>query len=392
MPKIRIREVDKTGVAQAAALSNTVYIPGPSKDVFERPVLFTSVSELEAAIDDAGTSSLSYRLAKHLLNYGLYVIYDGLGSEVIENINNTLAKRWEIMKDKASYDVRFLTRGQYSGVDENMINCAAVRGDCIALCDLSETEEDGIERANYAVNTRAKFAGLSNGEYAAAFAPTWYTYNKELSGDNEGTRKQAIPASFGYLFAYAKSIRNNPEWFAVAGSERGVIDELHSVKYEFSGAECEILQGRGASGEVDLDDDADNVGFAINPIAKQNPFGIVIWGNRTLKNNDAKLKTTTQSFLNVRNGVNAIKKSLYTAARKYVFEQNSETLWINFTGQVTPLLNKMKANQGLYDYKFTKLPTTAKARLCANLKIIPIDAVEDFDLTLELTDSLEVVE
>ena len=401
MPKIKITEEDRTGTVQPTALSNAVYIPGPSAAAFTRPILFTSTTELEkvvlgetaqAAEGQAvtKTTSLSYRLAKHLLNYGLPVIYDGLGSS---DTTPDLAKRWEIMKDKASYDVRFLTRGQYGGFDQAMINCAATRGDCIALCDLglADKEISADEKGGYGASIRAKFASISNGEFAAAFAPNWYTYNKELC---EGENKELIPASFGYLFAYAKAIRNNPEWFAIAGSQRGIIDELDSVEYELSNADCEILQGRGASEEVDLDDISgkDNVGFAINPIALQNPFGIVIWGNRTLKNNDAARKTTAQSFLNVRNGVNAIKKSLYTAARKYTFEQNSETLWLNFTGQVTPLLDKMKANQGLDDYKFTRLPTSAKARLRANLKIIPIEAVEDFELNIELTDSLEVVE
>ena len=36
--------------------------------------------------------------------------------------------------------------------------------------------------------------------------------------------------------------------------------------------------------------------------------------------------------------------------------------------------------------------TSEKAKLKAILRIIPIEAIEDFDLTLELTDSLEVTE
>ena len=38
-----------------------------------------------------------------------------------------------------------------------------------------------------------------------------------------------------------------------------------------------------------------------------------------------------------------------------------------------------------------QLPSGVKARLKALVRIVPIEAVEDFDLTLELTDTLEEV-
>ena len=52
----------------------------------------------------------------------------------------------------------------------------------------------------------------------------------------------------------------------------------------------------------------------------------------------------------------------------------------------------MVQSYGIAGYKWIKEETSEKAKLKAILRIIPIEAIEDFDLTLELTDSLEVTE
>ena len=45
-----------------------------------------------------------------------------------------------------------------------------------------------------------------------------------------------------------------------------------------------------------------------------------------------------------------------------------------------------------YGYKLIKEATNKKGTLKAKIRIIPVEAVEDFDLTIELADSLEIVE
>lgn len=384
MPKIKITEQDLTGVINAAVISNTVYVPGVVSSGASpvAPFLVTSTGQLdEAAVAQSLDSScLSYRLARYLLaTYGMYVVYEGLAA----GSTSAATASWDALRDKGLFDIRFLTTGQFGGVIQEEINCAAARGDCTALVDFtsSTTGVDAI---------RQEVSSIASGEYAAAFTPWFTTSNSSLVGVNETSVN--IPASFGFLFAYGRACKNNPQWFAAAGSQRGIIDELSGVLKQYSSAECEQLQARAVTGEVNLDDDGDNVGVAVNPIAYVRPFGYVIWGNRTLRNNDATTGLIATSFLNIRNMVSAIKKSLYNAARQLTFEQNSDNLWINFKTLVSPLLDQMKSSEGLLDYRFVKVPTTKRARLVANLRIIPIEAVEDFDITVELTDSIEVVE
>jgi hypothetical protein len=48
----------------------------------------------------------------------------------------------------------------------------------------------------------------------------------------------------------------------------------------------------------------------------------------------------------------------------------------------------MKADQGIADYKFIKVASNRKAFLSAIVRIVPIEAVEDFDISIYLEDSL----
>jgi len=288
---------------------------------------------------------------------------------------------WALLQDKSVYDIRFLTTGGYAIPSQAMVECAATRGDCVALID----HDRGLTSVSSVRSAMAPFVS----SFSSGFTP-WF----EASLD--GTESLVVPASFGYLFAYARSIQNNPTWYSVAGSFRGIIPELVKVEYEYSSAEVEMLQGRASTMEVGMGEPNDNVGFAINPIAYVSRFGYLIWGNRTLVENEAGqdgvgiLKAT--SFLNVRNLCSDIKKTLYLAARRYTFEQNSNLLWLDFKSQVTPLLDRMVSGNGIEAYTFEQMPTDKKARLSARLTIVPIEGVEDFELEVYLEDSLEVVE
>lgn len=486
MPKILINEVDNTQASVEAALSHTVYIPGRAAKA-TGPVMCYSEAALKE-IQGLDTSSLAFALAVTLLNQGMYVLYEGFDGEGPD------ADSWARLRDRANYDIRFLCAGDFAGTDnsktymQDMIDCAAARGDCVALLDHplamdatgapetfyrllveepadfstnpgkyftrnktyaaitgdvaptfvpnfyyvaanvggttlyfpleSEPNKWDTEYKNYFVVTstyeavdgtpewlpntfykaetspnttvagiREYFSGLTNGVFAAAFTPWFVTKNARFTN---GATDATLPATFGYLTAYAAAIKNYSEYEAVAGATRGRIDLIYEPVVKYTSAECEILQARGEKYEVELDHPEDNVGVAINPIAYVRPFGYVIWGNRTLANNGGATKAT--SFLNVRNLVSTVKKRLYDTARKFTFELNSEVLWTRFSNDITPLLDDMVSGNGLVGYRFNRVATKQKARLKARLTIIPIEAVEDFQLTVELTDALDVTE
>lgn len=414
MPKIQIKEFDKTGVVQRANVSNIVYLPLATKEAVKllnernkSTTLFSSAKELEGSlsnkIDTANKKAVvGYNIARTLINAGFQVLIEGIvpsgESNDIEISDTSIAA----LKDKSLFDVRFLTAGMFNTAKNlsSIAEIAAARQDCIALISLDEDpDKKGGSPFVYNVATvRTAFEGIAAGDagkYAAGFTP-WYETNDVslIKGVTLGAdEKVYIPAGFGYLFAYANMLANNiAEWKAVAGPQRGIIPGLADVCYDYTSADIEMLQARAKNEEVNLDADTDNVGIAINPICYVRPNGYLIYGNRTLKDNDGVKKTTAQSFLNIRNGVNAIKKTLYNASRAYVFEQNTDVLFINFKNYVTPILERMKTSDGLIGYNFVKVATDAKARLRARLTLIPVEAVEDFEIDVYLVDDLTVTE
>ena len=451
MPKIRINEYDMTGVIQKSPISNIIYIPiltdkavplitekgkvvsicysrNELKNRIESHLVKetalpstegtpseSDVTATKESIELAKKSQVMYNIATRLIDLGFPVLVEGVTATekeitVVEEEKEQKVKVegvWipdasiNLLKDKSLFDVRFLTSGIDAVNNESLIGVADDRQDCVALINLDET----APAFDYKVATiRAEFE-KNPSVYAAGFTPWFYSEHPTLIkgvedlitvNDKPSTQEAervAIPAAYGYLFAYGRMLANNAaEWQAVAGPERGIIPELSDVFYTYSYEDVEILQARAADKLVDLDDATDNVGIAINPIAWVRPNGYILYGNRTLKNNIAKKKTTAQSFLNIRNGVNAIKKVMYDAGRTFVFEQNTEVLWTNFRNYITPLLDRMQSSDGLLGYTFVKVATDAKARLKAKLTVIPVEAVEDFDLDVYLVDDLTVTE
>lgn len=429
MPKIRINEHDMTGVIQKSPISNIIYIPIltdeaiPLTDKGKVVSICYSRKELEnrigshlvkktelpsaqgtpsesdvtktkESIELAKKSRVMYNIATRLIDLGFPVLVEGVTTTIPDGSIT-------LLKDKSLFDIRFLTSGIDVANNANLIGVANARQDCVALINLDET----ATAFEYKVATiRAEFV-KNPSVYAAGFTPWFYSEHPTLikgvedlitvsdKPDTKEAEKVAVPAAYGYLFAYGRMLANNAaEWQAAAGPARGIIPELSDVFYTYSYEDVEILQARAADKLVNLDDETDNVGVAVNPIAWVRPNGYILYGNRTLKNNDAKKKTTAQSYLNIRNGVNAIKKTMYDAGRTFVFEQNTEVLWTNFRNYITPLLDRMQNSDGLLGYTFVKVATDAKARLKAKLTVIPVEAVEDFDLDVYLVDDLTVTE
>lgn len=334
--------------------------------------------------------------------------------------------------DKAKYDLRFITLGgltnilgdssfTYSLLAEDAIKCAGNRGDAIAVLGLPEVDsfkeseespeevvwfdsasselidkyiqstfksicEKSIERKGTSwTSTRETF-----GTYAA-LPNTRFTLNIHDTLHSEG-KTITFSGDFDYLLCFARYVKNYREWYAMAGSIRGVCPDSSLIPTNlFGDADNDIFQVRSGN---------ENKGhIASNVIEEVRPYGYVLFGNRTMHPLQAPknvingaVQLTASSFLNIRQLICTLKKVLYRAARAHTFEPNSDTLWYNFKNAIIPTLEEMKSNQGIRGYQIVKERTTKKGLLVALIKINPIEAVEDFDLTIELSDSIEFIE
>lgn len=309
---------------------------------------------------------------------------------------DTEGSKLYVLEDKGEYQIKFLTLGAYPcfefgtadsyPVFDNIIEAAAKRGDCIALVDHTNKSDRKLQTE---VSSGSVYASLSSyvkknnmtvvrkgGDsedgytYGAMFTP-YATYR--LSTQNNA--QYILPASFGYLSAFAASTQNNPNWYAVAGVSRGVPSGLIGLSQNITNAIADLYQPRN------------NV--AINCITNIKPYGYTIWGNRTLKNNSADGDLKALSFLNIRVLTCDLKKTLYQACKRYTFENNTDIMWLNFKSQIEPALAKMLSGNGIASYQIIKVATTKKATIEAIIRLVPIEPVEDWFITIELTDGVE---
>ena len=304
------------------------------------------------------------------------------------------------LMDKGEYQIKFLTLGAYPsfefGLDktgtgsietynifDNLIETAAKRGDCIALVDHTNNSTRTLQTtagsvyANlsaYVKNSRTITRKGGDSEdgytYGAMFTP--YAIYKLSTQNNT---QHTLPASFGYLSAFAASTQVNPNWYAVAGVSRGIPSGLIGLSQNITNTIADLYQPRN------------NV--AINCITNIKPYGYTIWGNRTLKNNSADGDLKALSFLNIRVLTCDLKKTLYQACKRYTFENNTDITWLNFKSQIEPVLAKMLSGNGIASYQIIKVATTKKATIEAIIRLVPIEPVEDWFITIELTDGVE---
>lgn len=444
MPKITIKEIDMTNTFVAGDLNRVVVVPGlvgaGGDDSYEvgTPTLCRTVSEFQSVF---GTTPYKFAaipgskepeqqeevpasydkgwiVANSLLNLGMQVLYIGIATkpDSVEAFEDTLQTYdFSDLKDRSIYDFRFLTLGGYNTIPEggtygdednplNIVEVAKARKDCIALVDCKSTSvtyDEVMKDFNTTTTGAGKipYAAISKkweDTFVAAFAP-WCTFNLSefgLAPISSGEEPNAtevttidLPGSIVYLFAFAQSIQNYPTWYAAAGSVRGVSPYAYTPGQIYGELAVNTLETR-APGTA-----------TINAICNVNPYGYLMWGNRTLcpvgmtnSGEDTGEDLSASNFLNIRNLIIDIKKTLYQACRSLTFEQNNDTLWTKFTAAITPLLDTMKTSNGISGYKLTKGTPTNKAEMVATLRIVPIEAVEDFTIDIEIGDSLEVTE
>ena len=284
-----------------------------------------------------------------------------------------IAANLKKLEDRNNYDIKFITSGGYydSSFGKSLISVAKDRGDCTALIDHAWSTS-AIKISDYLTSEDEK------SKYAAMFTP-WCIFKFPIWDATNTTPTISMPGSLAYLLAFAQSTvtNNNSNWLAAAGASRGTIPYLASPLVTLSEDDIKSYQ---ADTEV-----------SINPIANINPYGYIVWGNRTLNNNASSGGLVASSFLNIRQLCNDIKKTLYKACKSITFEQNSDLLWVKFKSLITPLLDQMQTSDGISGYQITKKKSTKKATLTAVIRIYPIEAVEDFDITLELADESTTV-
>lgn len=119
-------------------------------------------------------------------------------------------------------------------------------------------------------------------------------------------------------------------WFAVAGYSRGLVNSIKAYK------------------KLTLDERDDLYKNRINPIATFADTGTIIWGNKTLQVRESALDR-----MNVRRLLLRARKLISAVAVRLLFEQNDEQVRNEFLRLVNPILESIKRERGVYEFRVT---------------------------------------
>ena len=154
-------------------------------------------------------------------------------------------------------------------------------------------------------------------------------------------------------------------WFAAAGYTRGLVNSIKARKKLTQEDRDVLYKGR------------------INPIATFSDVGTVIWGNKTLQ-----IRESALDRINVRRLLLQARKLISAVSVRLLFEQNDDRVRQDFLSAVNPILDGIRRDRGLYDFRVEVSSDTAdldRNQMTGKIYIKPTKSLEYIDITFYIT-------
>ena len=154
-------------------------------------------------------------------------------------------------------------------------------------------------------------------------------------------------------------------WFASAGYTRGLVNAIKARK------------------KLTLDERDELYVNRINPIATFSDVGTIIFGNKTLQVRESALDR-----INVRRLLLQARKLISNVAVRLLFEQNDEIVRNEFLNLVNPILENIKRERGLTEFKVVLSSSPEdidRNQLSGKIYIKPTRALEFIDIEFLVT-------
>ena len=206
---------------------------------------------------------------------------------------------------------------------------------------------------------------LEDSEIDSNYTCTYYPWVKYLDQDNN--QYIYLPATKDAVRNFAQTDNTAYPWFAPAGVGRGNVDCVRAHFITKLGDEDVLYEGR------------------INPIKTFAQDGPKIWGQKNLQINESQLNRIAVRRLLLR-----MRKLIAISCIGLIFEPNDPTVKQSFISTVTPILDSIRSNRGISDYRI-EVNDTVESRerreLPCKIYIKPYNALEyitiDFIITPE---------
>lgn len=206
---------------------------------------------------------------------------------------------------------------------------------------------------------------LEDSELDSNYTCTYYPWIKYLDQDNN--QYIYLPPTKDVVRNFAQTDNVTYPWFAPAGIERGDVNCVRAHFITKIGDEDVLYEGR------------------INPVKTFATDGVKIWGQKNLQIKESQLNRIAVRRLLLR-----MRKLIAIACRNLVFQPNDSTTKNEFLSIVNPIMDNIKSNRGISDYRVEvndTIESRERRELPAKIFFKPYNALEyivlDFIVTPE---------
>lgn len=204
---------------------------------------------------------------------------------------------------------------------------------------------------------------LEDTEIDSNYTCTYYPWIKYE--DVENNQYIYLPATKDVVRNMAKTDNKTYPWFAPAGVDRGDVKCVRAHYVTKLADEDMLYEGR------------------INPIKTFASDGVKVWGQKNLQVRESQLNRIAIRRLLLR-----MRKLISIACIGLIFEPNDATTKNKFLSTVTPILDNIKSNRGISDYKIEvndTIESRERRELPAKLYFKAYNALEYITLDFILT-------
>ena len=234
---------------------------------------------------------------------------------------------YDLYNNPEEIEINFLIGGSHTTVStaNSIITLCEARADCFAILDVPKSDVVNIASISTAISNATDYRKTelnANTSYAGLYANWLYVYDKY-----NDTRRW-VPSSGHVAGVYAHTAEVTDTWFAPAGLNRGILNNVIKLAVNPSKSYRDTLYKN-----------------QLNPIVSFPGQGIVVWGQKTLQT-----KPSAFDRVNVRLLFLYMEKAIARTAKYVVFEPNDQLTRSIFKNQVDPFLDDIKGRRGVYDF------------------------------------------
>lgn len=264
---------------------------------------------------------------KYMINYSNFG--GGVRNQGDSILDGDIIEAYELYSDNETIDVNiFIDSNKSTNVKSSILTICEGRKDAIGVLDVpralvvNNRGNEATDCRDYRLGTHPTVNFNVNSSYVATYANWLEVYDKWNSVH------RWIPASGHVAGVYANTDNVNDPWFAPAGLNRGILNNVRKLAFNPLQGERDILYKNG-----------------LNPIVSFPGQGKVVFGQKNMLD-----KNSAFNRVAVRRLFIILAKAISTDLQFYLFEPNDTFTRLSIINMIEPFLRDVRARRGIFDF------------------------------------------